>query len=66
MLRTIEIAKAGEVFVIDMGEPVRLLDLDSQMVELSGCTVRYSKEPDWNIAITFTAPIPGEKLYEDL
>ena len=49
-----------------MGEPVKLLDLARQMVELSGCTVRDSKKPDGDIAITFTGLRPGEKLYEEL
>jgi len=49
-----------------MGEPVKLVDLARQMVELSGCTVRDSKKPDGDIAITFTGLRPGEKLYEEL
>jgi len=54
------------VFVLDMGEPVKLVDLARQMVELSGCTVRDSRKPDGDIAITFTGLRPGEKLYEEL
>ena len=54
------------MFVLDMGEPVKLLDLARQMVELSGCTVRDSKNPDGDIAVTFTGLRPGEKLYEEL
>jgi FlaA1/EpsC-like NDP-sugar epimerase len=59
-------AQGGEVFVLDMGEPVKLVDLARQMVELSGCTVRDNKNPDGDIAITFTGLRPGEKLYEEL
>jgi FlaA1/EpsC-like NDP-sugar epimerase len=52
--------------VLDMGEPVKLVDLARQMVELSGCKVRDSQKPDGDIAITFTGLRPGEKLYEEL
>lgn len=52
--------------MLDMGEPVKLVDLARQMVELSGCTVRDSKNHDGDIAITFTGLRPGEKLYEEL
>jgi FlaA1/EpsC-like NDP-sugar epimerase len=65
VLQATGMAKGGEVFVLDMGEPVKLVDLARQMVELSGCTVRDSKTPDGDIAITFTAMRPGEKLYEE-
>ena len=49
-----------------MGEPLKLVDLVRQMVELSCCTLRDSKKPDGDIAITFTGLLPGEKLYEEL
>jgi FlaA1/EpsC-like NDP-sugar epimerase len=66
VLQATGMAKGGEVFVLDMGEPVKLVDLARQMVELSGCTVRDSNKPDGDIAITFTGLRPGEKLYEEL
>ena len=66
VLQATGMAKGGEVFVLDMGEPVKLVDLARQMVELSGCTVRDSKNLDGDIAITFTGLRPGEKLYEEL
>jgi FlaA1/EpsC-like NDP-sugar epimerase len=66
VLQATGIAQGGEVFVLDMGEPVKLVDLARQMVELSGCTVRDGQEPDWDIPITFTGLRPGEKLYEEL
>ena len=59
-------ANGGEVFVLDMGEPVKILDLAHRMVELSGLTVRDQAHPDGDIAITVTGLRPGEKLYEEL
>jgi len=59
-------ATGGEVFVLDMGEPVRIIDLAHRMVELSGLTVREQNNPDGDIAITVTGLRPGEKLYEEL
>ena len=66
VLQATGMAKGGEVFVLDMGEPVKLVDLARQMVELSGCTVRDKQNPNGDIAITFTGLRPGEKLYEEL
>ena len=66
VLQATGMAKGGEVFVLDMGEPVKLVELARQMVELSGCTVRDGQKPDGDIAITFTGLRPGEKLYEEL
>ena len=59
-------AKGGEVFVLDMGEPVKIMDLARRMIELSGLTVRDDNAPDGDIAITITGLRPGEKLYEEL
>jgi len=59
-------AGGGEVFVLDMGEPVRILDLARRMVELSGLTVRDPGQPLGDIEIAITGLRPGEKLYEEL
>lgn len=59
-------ASGGEVFVLDMGEPVRIHDLAELMVQLSGKTVRDEENPDGDIAIVFNGLRPGEKLYEEL
>jgi FlaA1/EpsC-like NDP-sugar epimerase len=59
-------AKGGEVFVLDMGEPVKIMDLARRMIDLSGLTVRDEHAPDGDIAITITGLRPGEKLYEEL
>ena len=66
VLQATGMAHGGEVFVLDMGEPVKLVDLARQMVELSGCTVRDNQNPDGDISIAFTGLRPGEKLYEEL
>jgi FlaA1/EpsC-like NDP-sugar epimerase len=66
VLQATGMAKGGEVFVLDMGEPVKLVDLARQMVELSGCTVCDSQNPDGDISITFTGLRVGEKLFEEL
>lgn len=59
-------ASGGEVFVLDMGEPVRIVDLAYRMVELSGMRVRDETCPDGEIEIKVTGLRPGEKLYEEL
>ncbi len=59
-------AKGGDVFVLDMGEPVRILDLAKQMIHLAGMTVQDENNPDGDIAIRFTGLRPGEKLFEEL
>jgi FlaA1/EpsC-like NDP-sugar epimerase len=59
-------AEGGEVYVLDMGEPVRIIDLARRMVKLSGFTVRDEDRPDGDIAIEVTGLRPGEKLYEEL
>ncbi|MDM0110741.1 VanZ family protein [Variovorax sp. J22R133] len=59
-------ATGGDVFVLNMGEPVRIIDLARRMVELSGCTVCDAQNPDGDIEIQITGLRPGEKLYEEL
>lgn len=59
-------ASGGDVFVLDMGQPVRITDLARRMVELSGLIVRDEENPDGDIAIEITGLRPGEKLYEEL
>ena len=59
-------AKGGEVFVLDMGESVKIIDLAQRMVELSGLTVKHEHNPDGDIEIEITGLRPGEKLYEEL
>lgn len=59
-------AKGGEVFVLDMGEPVRIVDLARNMIQLSGLTVRSAENPEGDIEIVTVGMRPGEKLYEEL
>ena len=59
-------AQGGEVFVLDMGEPVRILDLAKRMVALSGLTVRDALHPSGDIELVITGLRPGEKLFEEL
>lgn len=56
----------GDVFVLDMGDPVKIYDLAKRMIRLSGLSVRDDKNPDGDIAIEVTGLRPGEKLYEEL
>lgn len=60
------LAKGGEVFVLDMGEPVRILDLAQSMIHLSGMTARDAANPNGDIEICEVGLRPGEKLYEEL
>lgn len=59
-------AVGGDVFVLDMGQPIRIAELAKRMVELSGLTIRDSLNPEGDIAITYTGLRAGEKLYEEL
>ena len=59
-------AKGGDVFVLDMGEPVRIIDLAKQMIELSGLTILNEQNPDGDIQIELTGLRSGEKLREEL
>jgi FlaA1/EpsC-like NDP-sugar epimerase len=58
--------QGGDVFVLDMGQPVKIIDLARRMVELSGLTVRDELHPDGDIELAVTGLRPGEKLYEEL
>lgn len=59
-------AKGGDVFLLDMGQPVKVMDLARRMIELSGLTVRDEQNPDGDVEIKITGLRPGEKLYEEL
>ncbi|WDH33709.1 polysaccharide biosynthesis protein [Pseudomonas chlororaphis] len=58
--------QGGDVFVLDMGKPVKIIELAEKMIHLSGLSVRSDKNPHGDISIEFTGLRPGEKLYEEL
>lgn len=66
VLQASGIAQGGEVFLLDMGKPVRIRDLAVQVIELLGKSVRDEKNPNGDIEIRYTDLRPGEKLYEEL
>ena len=66
VLQATGMAKGGDLFLLDMGEPVRIADLARQMIELSGLRLRDEQNPDGDISIEYTGLRPGEKLYEEL
>ncbi|MEO7493512.1 MAG: nucleoside-diphosphate sugar epimerase/dehydratase [Massilia sp.] len=59
-------AKGGDVFVLDMGEPIRIVDLARSMIMMSGLTEKTEQHPGGDIAIKFVGLFPGEKLHEEL
>jgi FlaA1/EpsC-like NDP-sugar epimerase len=59
-------ATGGDVFVLDMGKPVRIQDLAYRMIHLMGLSVRDEGNPDGDIEISYTGLRPAEKLYEEL
>jgi FlaA1/EpsC-like NDP-sugar epimerase len=66
VLQASAMATSGEVFVLDMGEPIRIADLARNMISLSGLNVRDEDNPEGDIEISFVGLRPGEKLYEEL
>jgi len=59
-------AQGGDVFVLDMGEPIKIIELARRMVELSGLSVKDNSNSDGDIEVKTTGLRPGEKLYEEL
>lgn len=66
VLQASVLTQGGDVFLLDMGEPVRIKTLAEQMVRLSGLSLRDSLNPEGDIEIVCTGLRPGEKLYEEL
>ena len=66
VLQAAVLAKGGDVFLLDMGEPVRIKALAEQMLRLSGCSLKDATNPNGDIEIVCTGLRPGEKLFEEL
>ena len=66
ILITTTMSEGGDVFLLDMGEPVKILTLAEQMIKLSGLTIKNSNNPNGDIEILETGLRPGEKLFEEL
>jgi FlaA1/EpsC-like NDP-sugar epimerase len=66
VLQASAMADGGDVFVLDMGEPVKIIELAKQMIELSGLSLRDCNNPNGDIEIEIIGLRPGEKLYEEL
>ena len=66
VLQAGSMGKGGDVFLLDMGDPVRIAALARNMIRLMGKTIRDDDNPDGEIAVEFTGLRPGEKLYEEL
>ena len=66
VLLTTELSEGGDLFLLDMGEPVKILELAKQMIILSGNTVKNKENPNGDIEVITTGLRPGEKLYEEL
>ena len=66
VLQAGSLGQGGDVFVLDMGEPVKIAELAKKMIHLSGYEVKDERNPDGDIEITYTGLRPGEKLYEEL
>ena len=66
VIQATSLSQGGDVFVLDMGEPIKIIDLAYKMIHLSGLKPVDDKNPAGDIKIKFTGLRPGEKLYEEL
>ncbi len=66
VIQSSSMSKGGEVFILDMGSPVKIIDLAHKMIHLSGYTIKDEINPSGDIEIKFTGLRAGEKLYEEL
>ena len=66
VIQAAAMAKGGDLFVLDMGEPVKIMDLAKKVIELSGLKIKNDENPNGDVAIEISGLRPGEKLYEEL
>jgi FlaA1/EpsC-like NDP-sugar epimerase len=66
VIQASNMAHGSEVFILDMGKPIKIVDLATRMIHLSGFSVKDETNSDGDIEIKFTGLRPGEKLYEEL
>ena len=66
VLNSVTMAEGGDVFLLDMGEPMKISSLAEQMIKLSGLTIKNQENPNGDIEIIETGLRPGEKLFEEL
>ena len=66
VMQSVPLSSGGDVFLLDMGEPVRIIDLAKQMINLAGLKLKDEFNPNGDIEIIYTGLRKGEKLYEEL
>ena len=66
VIQSINLSKGGDVFLLDMGKPIKIKTLAEKMIRLNGLTTRNEQNPKGDIEIIYTGLRPGEKLYEEL
>ena len=66
MIESLNLAKGGDVFLLDMGKPIKILDLAKKMINLSGLSIKDENNPSGDIEIKIIGLREGEKLYEEL
>ena len=66
VIQTIELSAGGDIFLLEMGPQVKIIDLAKEMIKLNGLTLKDSANPNGDIAIEVIGLRPGEKLYEEL
>ena len=66
VIQTSQLSKGGEIFLLDMGKPIKITDLAKKMIKLSGKSIKNNNKESGDIEIIFSGLRPGEKLYEEL
>jgi FlaA1/EpsC-like NDP-sugar epimerase len=66
VIQASSLSKGGDVFLLDMGEPIKIFELAKKMIQLSGAEIKNIENPNGEIEIIFTGKRPGEKIYEEL